>query len=95
MCLVVSVEMHLKGYHTVTLLLYVVPVICEPLTGQPIGTCVEQNSHLVGLDLADSSSSESRLQVNLLVGSDYYWNLVTGSICRGRKGSMAVHTKLG
>ena len=31
----------------------------------------------------------------MLIGSDYYWDLVTGSICKGDGGLTAVHTKLG
>ena len=31
----------------------------------------------------------------MLIGSDYYWDLVTGSVCRGDGGLTAVHTKLG
>lgn len=49
----------------------------------------------MGLDLADFSSNESSLQVDILIGSDYYWDLVTGSVCRSTKGPTALHTKLG
>ena len=49
------------------------------------------------LDLADSADINSRLpvHVDILVGCDYYWELVTGGICRGLKGPTAIHTKLG
>lgn len=49
----------------------------------------------MGLELADCSASDSTLPVDALIGSDYYWALVTGSICRGSGGPTAVHTKLG
>ena len=45
--------------------------------------------------LADISNEDSRLSVDILVGSDYYWDLVTGSICRSLKRPTAVYTKLG
>ena len=35
------------------------------------------------------------MPIDMLIGSDYYWQLVTGSICRGSSGPVAVHTKLG
>ena len=35
------------------------------------------------------------MPIDILIGSDYYWQLVTGSICRGTSGPVAVHTKLG
>ena len=77
------------------LTLYVMPTICEPLVGQPISVCVKQYPHLMGLELADSVESGSSMPVDILIGSDYYWQLVTGSICRGAIGPIAVHTKLG
>ena len=31
----------------------------------------------------------------MLIGSDYYWELVTGRVIRGAQGPTAIHTKLG
>ena len=78
-----------------SLSLYVMPTICEPLVGQPIAACLENHPHLRGLELADFSTSESNLPVDVLIGSDYYWELVTGSVCKGASGPTAVHTKMG
>ena len=94
-CPIVSVGICLKGYPTVSLSLHVVPTICEPLSCQPISASVEANGHLMGLDLADSADGSSHLPVDILVGSDYYWDLVMGSVCRSEKGPTAIHTKLG
>ena len=33
--------------------------------------------------------------MDILIGSDYYWELVTGSVCRSVDRPTAVHTKLG
>ena len=93
-CPIVSVGICLKGYSTVYLSLHVVPTICEPLSCQPITASVETNKQLMGLDLADFADGDSRLPVDVLIGSDYYWDLVTGSICRSEKGPTAIHTKL-
>ena len=70
-------------------------MICEPLAGQPISACIEENRHLASLDLADFSDGTSSLEVDILIGSDYYWSLVTGEVCRGNSGPIAIHTKLG
>ena len=78
-----------------SLSLYVVPTICEPLVSQPITACVQQSKAFSGLDLAYHSDGESSLQVDMLIGSDYYWDIVTGSICKIEGGLTAVHTKLG
>ena len=77
-----------------SLLLHVVPTICEPLSCQPITASVETSNHLKGLDLADSADGNSCLPVDILIGSDYHWDLVTGSVCRSEKGPTAIHTKL-
>ena len=94
-CPIVNVGMHLKDCPPMLLTLYVVPTICEPLVGQAITACIERNSKLMGLDLADYSDGATSLHVDLLIGSDYYWDLVTGSVCRGEGGLTAIHTKLG
>ena len=60
--------------------------VIESLVGQPIAACIEQHPHLLGLGLADFSSSESSLPMDILIRSDYYWELVTGDVCRGANG---------
>ena len=95
-CPIVNVMMCLKGSPPMSLSLYVVPTICrQPLVCQPISACVQQSEAFSGLDLADRSDGETGLQVDMLIGSDYYWDLVTGSICKIEGGPTAVHTKLG
>ena len=84
-----------KGYPPMQLSLYVVPMICEPLVSQPISACAREDQHLASLDLADYSESEHSLEVDVLVRSDYYWDLVTGGVSRGSNGSTAIHIKLG
>ena len=94
-CPIVNVCLTLKGYPRIELSLYVVPTICEPLTEQPISDCVQAHPHPLGLELADSSNPTSGLPIDLLVGADYYWKLVTGNVCCGEGGPTVVHTKLG
>ena len=94
-CPIVHVNLCLKGYPSMPLTLYVIPTICEPLVAQPISECVGNHPHLLGLELADSSSTKTSLPVDLLIGSDYYWGLVTGNVCSGADGPTAIHTKLG
>ena len=60
--------------------------ICKPLIGQTITLCAESCEHLSGLDLADLADEGSQMQVDILTGSDYYWELVTGKVCRGQEG---------
>ena len=62
---------------------------------QPIDLCTTKYKHLADLDLADTSSDGASMNVDLLIGSDCYWTLVTGEIRRGDTGPVAVHTRLG
>ena len=67
-----------KGYPHTQLSLYVVPMICEPLSSQPIAACTKENQRLASLELADYCEGDQSLEVDILVGSDYYWDLVMG-----------------
>lgn len=47
------------------------------------------------LELADWVGQGSGLEVDVLIGSDYYWYLVTGSVVpKEYGGPTAIHTKL-
>ena len=71
----------------------VVPFICNPMTTQPIDASCENHSHLLGLELADTADATDTLEIDMLIGSDYYWSLVTGRIIKRENGLTAVHTK--
>lgn len=64
--------------------LFVVPMICELLIGQPISLCFQQKPQLAGLELADWADSDDRLEVDILIGADWYWDLVTGQVAKNR-----------
>jgi len=66
----------LKGYPSITVSLFVVPMICEPPIGQPVDVCITQNPYLTSLELADWADQGSRLEVDVFIGTDYYWDLV-------------------
>ena len=71
------------------------PLICEPLSCQPVAYTKQQYSHLSSLDLADYSRVGDELQIDALIGSDHYWQLVTGTVVCGESGPTAIHTQLG
>ena len=66
------------------------PVICSPLSTR---IEVDQYPHLRGLQLADSSDSNECIDV--LIGSDHYWDIVKGDIVRGEFGPVAIDSKFG
>ena len=84
-----------EGISSMTMSLFIVPMICEPLIGQPIDVCIKQNPHLAGLELADWADQGSGLEVDILIGSNYYWDLVTGAVSKSTDGPTAIQTKLG
>ena len=53
-----------------------VPLICEPLTGQTEALAKNMYEHLSGLHLADYSTESAPADVDVLIGSDQYWQLV-------------------
>ena len=94
-CDVVKLALDTKDHGTLKITALVVPVICNPLTSQPISQSQERYDHLIGLELADSADTSDALEVDVLIGSDWYWNLATGKVIRGRSGPIAIHTKVG
>jgi hypothetical protein len=71
------------------------PTICAPL---PSKVNVGEYSHLDGLDLADFDSGDegnNSDSIDILVGADHYWDIVTGDVIHGRNGPTAVNSKLG
>ena len=95
LCEVVRVGVKAKLGPDKRLALFVVPHICDALTAQPISTCTEKYDHLVQIDLADAADGNSQLEVDILVGCDHYWDLVTGKTLRGEGGPIAIQTTLG
>ena len=67
------------------------PVICSSL---PSLVNVSKYAHLKCLDLADSCSL-CRGDTAILIGSDYYWQVVTGEIVNGDSGPVAMSSIFG
>lgn len=51
--------------------------------------------HLSGLELAYSGDVTAILEIDLLIGSDHYWKLVTSRVVKGTGGPTAIETRLG
>ena len=45
-----------------------------------------------GLKLADSANDGEKFDLDILIGSNYYWQLVTGHVIHGNDGPTAMHT---
>ena len=68
------------------------PMICSP---PPSHVDLTKLPKLQDLNLADYSSSTSHDVIDILVGSDYYWSIVTGEVMKTEMGLVAVNSKLG
>ncbi|XP_068742363.1 uncharacterized protein [Montipora capricornis] len=80
---------------TVYIQAYVVPVLCGPLTQQSTELTQSSYEHLRDLPLADRAGG-GVLAVSILVGADYYWSSVEGTLVRGAPWEpVALATKLG
>ena len=71
----------------------VVPKIVAPLQNA-VPLPGNQYPHLHGLQLAHPVESDNKFEITLLVGADFYWNLVQDKIIRGN-GPTAVESKIG
>ena len=56
--------------------------ICDPLYVRPMSTGYQ---HLSDLNLADHYSESEIAEVDLLIRSDVYWDVITGEIIRGAR----------
>ena len=67
------------------------PVICTTL---PSVTSTDNLPHLEGLELVDDPTSPGE-RINVLIGSDFYWDFVSSDTRIGDKGPIAIKGKLG
>lgn len=90
-CDVVNLQLRKSEYDDpITISALTFPVICLPLPVKVSTSYV----HLDGLELANKPCS-SGTSIDFLIGSDYYWNFVTGEMKYGERGPITVNSKLG
>lgn len=74
---------------------YSVPTICSPICNQATRHIQEHYPHLQGLTLANACGEDQEFDVDLLIGCDQYWSIVTGDVVKAKSGPTAIGTKLG
>ena len=76
--------------------LLVVPLICSPLSCQRTKMAKSKYDHLKDLYLADFVGNAGSIQIQILIGTDYYFSLITGRCKRGEPDSpVALESRLG
>ena len=66
-----------------------VPVICSPLHNQRFSTSGNHYPHLTNLDLADCYDTSDELEINILVGLDFYYSFMGSKVKIGKIGPVA------
>lgn len=92
---ILALGVELNGEPDLSLSAFTLPLNCQPLQGQPVEQAGNNNPYFSGLKLADFGTEGETLDVDILVGSDYYWKFLTDHNVKGAQGSTTVHTELG
>ena len=90
-----KVKLQLKGQSKdIELSALSFPKICAALS---TSLDIDEYPHLQGLQLADDNlhSNDTDSDIDILIGSDYYYHIITGEIQRGDVGPCAVNSEFG
>ena len=88
-CELVEFNLEGKDHGKLTIKALSFPVICSSL---PTRVNIEDFPHL---ELADEFEHDRNESIDVLIGSDYYWQIVIGEMQKGESGPVAVSSKLG
>ena len=69
--------------------------ICAPIKRGAVPRVFLECPYLSGLDLAEDYSTSKDEEIDVLIGLDAYWSLVTGRVTRRKDNPIAVETVLG
>ena len=71
-----------------------VSVVCSPLPDQQTKSAKLSYEHLRNLNISDYSDDKEK-GIDILVGGDYYWSIITGKVIRGPNNSSPVALESG
>uniref|UniRef100_A0A1X7VL84 Uncharacterized protein n=1 Tax=Amphimedon queenslandica TaxID=400682 RepID=A0A1X7VL84_AMPQE len=95
-CHLAQIGIQLKDGGRFEIPIFAVPVICDRLAATPIQFCIKNYSHLEELNITDmAQDGGSTMATEVLIGSDFYWQLVSGRLIRGEGGPVTLQTRLG
>ena len=75
-CDIVQIALKCQDQLTVFVNAYEVDLVCGPIANQTMEVAQQSYPHLHGLPLADCSYGEEELEVEIMIGADYYWSVV-------------------
>ena len=92
-CDVVRLSLQRPGQSdTIEIIACTSPTICSSL---PALVDVTKYAHLTDLELADHCNEQSSGPIYVLIGSNYYWSIVTGELVKGDSGPVAMNSVFG
>ena len=91
-CDIVELKISKDGNNSINIKALTFPVICSKVSSK---IEVQRYDHLRFLEFADNVDGENNDTIDILIGSDYYWNFVTGNVIKGKNGPVAVESTLG
>ena len=94
-CDVVKVIMEMKDGGELLLTLLTTAIICEPIVCRSLNESVRFYEHLHGIELAEPAGEGELIEFDILIGLDFYWDIITGEVIRGISGPTAVYSRLG
>ncbi len=72
------------------------PTICHAIEGQNVDqSVIFEAEHLYDLPLADDLCKSGGCEIDLLLGLDVYFDILTGDIRKGSSGPVAIGTRFG
>ena len=80
---VVLINIKGKSCQSVNIEALVIPFICAQLENPPLQAIQRNCEHLKKLPLAENVGNNTKLEIDVLVGLDYYYSIMTGKIIRG------------
>ncbi|XP_074658631.1 uncharacterized protein LOC141911540 [Tubulanus polymorphus] len=75
--------------------LVVIPVICTGLSVCDLSNCKKMFPHLRGVHFSEFYYKDGSVDVDILIGADFYWSVMTGEVRRSNRGPVALGTKFG
>ena len=96
-CEVVQISIQCQHELQIFIQAYVVNTVCSPISNQFIEVASSNYPHLQSLPLADCNSDHGDLNVQILIGGDFYWSFMQSEVIRGEAGygPTAVLSRLG
>jgi hypothetical protein len=91
---IVKLKLHCDDGGKIEILAYVVPKISTPINNKLSRRQLDTLQHIKGLKLAHPLTSGNTFGIEILIGADFYWNVIQDHIVRGA-GPTAIESRIG